>query len=582
MTAGAILPGLPGMHSIKRRLGAGFAALVALLVVAGVVGWQSLRELSARSGGALRAVQAEAHLSAQFSAAVAQEMHAAERYRGRGDSVSGRAFHALSAHAHRVQRRISKRDGQTAPELALLAAIDDTLSAIEVRFARAHRLADLGRADAAAREADAAVAGVGPLLADIDQLGQIKTRKGEAAAAALEQETASRSRWLIGIIGLALAVALVIAVRTVGSIYRPLRVLVEHARELSAGNLAVRTTDALPSEFETLATAMNQTSDSLSRVASVAATTADDVSGSARELSSVAEQISSASNQAAAAMGDITAGAESQVQQLRAVDQSLQVINRGAVTVLDGANEVGQLAGTIENAAQAKRAEVERTLGILLDVRGTVQRASVEVAELDRAAESINRFVGTVSRIAEQTNLLALNAAIEAARAGAAGRGFTVVAEEVRALANQAQAAADDVIAMTSVVTRRVASTSAAMQAGVTHVAEIEHLSRDLDAALSEISGAAERTRAAAGGVTAAAYENRVAVADAAASLSAIARTAEGYAATAQQVSASTQEQSAACEQMSSASAQLLLGSTQLREIVGGFKSGKTAVPIPA
>jgi methyl-accepting chemotaxis protein len=123
------------------------------------------------------------------------------------------------------------------------------------------------------------------------------------------------------------------------------------------------------------------------------------------------------------------------------------------------------------------------------------------------------------------------------------------------------------------VVTRRVASTTAAMRAGVTRVAEVEHLSRDLDLALAEILNAAALTREAAGGVTAAAYENRVAVTDAAASLSAVARTAEGHAATAQQVSATTQEQSAACGQMSAASAQLLAGSTELRHLVGGLRT---------
>jgi methyl-accepting chemotaxis protein len=307
-------------------------------------------------------------------------------------------------------------------------------------------------------------------------------------------------------------------------------------------------------------------------VVSVAASTADDVAASARDLAAVAEQISSSASQAAAAMGDITVGAESQVRQLRAVDESLQLISRGADGVLESASEVGELAGTIEQAAQAKRLEVERALGILMDVRTTVQRASQEVAELNRAAESINQFVGSVSRIAEQTNLLALNAAIEAARAGAAGRGFTVVADEVRKLAEQAQTAADDVVAMTTVVTQRVASTASAMQVGVARVGEIEHLSRDIDTALSEILFAAARTREAAGGVTTAAHENRDAVATAAANLSTIARTAEGYAATAQEVSASTEEQSAACEEMSSASVQLLSGSTHLKEIVGGLQ----------
>ena len=133
---------------------------------------------------------------------------------------------------------------------------------------------------------------------------------------------------------------------------------------------------------------------------------------------------------------------------------------------------------------------------------------------------------------------------------------------------------------MTTVVTQRVTSTAKAMQAGVTRVGEIEHLSRDLDGALRDISATAERTREAAAGVTAAAHENRDAVAGAAANLSTIARTAEGYAATAQQVSASTQEQSAACQEMSSASVQLLSGSTRLKQIVGGLQvTGEHARP---
>jgi methyl-accepting chemotaxis protein len=559
--------------SIKRLLASGFAAIMALLVVGGWVGWHSLDEMTHEVGRSLQSVQEEAQLSAQLSGAVAQELNAAARYRGPADTVPLRAFRELGAGAHRTQRLISKRDGQTPAELSLIATMDARLSEIEVHFARSHRLTDLGRPEAAAAEAAIAEQSLAPLLADIDRLGQIKARKGAQAAAGLERDSAVRSRWLVGIIALALLFALGTSLWTARAIYGPLRALVAHAGELSAGNLGARTSAALPDEFETLANAMNQMSDSLARVAAVATSTADDVAGSARELSSVADQISSASNQSAEAMGDITAGAESQVTQLRTVDESLRAISLGATTVLETASEVGQLAGTIEQAAQAKRLEVERTLGILLDVRTTVQRAANEVTELNRAAESINQFVASVSRIAEQTNLLALNAAIEAARAGAAGRGFTVVAEEVRTLANQAQAAADDVIAMTAVVSRRVASTSEAMHAGVKHVGEIEHLSRDLDGALSEISSAAERTRAAAGGVTEAAYQNRAAVADAAANLSTIARTAEGYAATAQEVSASAQEQSAACEQMSSASAQLLHGSTRLREIVGSLQT---------
>src|SRR5207237_10791105 len=112
------------------------------------------------------------------------------------------------------------------------------------------------------------------------------------------------------------------------------------------------------------------------------------------------------------------------------------------------------------------------------------------------------QFVVSGRRIAEQTNLLSLNAAIEAARAGEAGRGFSVVAGAVRKLADQTQAAADDVVKMTDSVTTRVAATSKAMEQGVSHVGEIERVSRELDSALSTILASAERARAAASGVT--------------------------------------------------------------------------------
>jgi methyl-accepting chemotaxis protein len=275
----------------------------------------------------------------------------------------------------------------------------------------------------------------------------------------------------------------------------------------------------------------------------------------------------------ATSMTDITNGAEGQVMQLRSIDDALRTIGDSAAGVLAGAESVNTLAGSIEESARAKRTEIERALGILGDVRSSVQEAASEVVVLNRTAEDINKFVASVSRIAEQTDLLALNAAIEAARAGHAGRGFAVVADEVRKLAEQAQAAADDVIRLTSVVTTRVATTARAMEAGASRVGEIERVSRDIDAALRTITAAAERTRDAASSVTQSAERNVEVVATAAHGVESIARTAEGHAAAAQQVSASTQEQSAACEQMSSASTQLLAGSTQLRELVGGLKT---------
>jgi methyl-accepting chemotaxis protein len=567
--------------TIRSRLVRGFSALVILLVVAGVLARRTMTQMADAIGTTLEGVQTEAQQSAQLSAAVSQTLEAGSRYVESRDSSALDAFRRYGAQAHLVQREMNARLSQTPDNAAIrkaevagvIAAIDSRFSAIEVEYALAHRLADLGRPAEAHEEALKARTLVGQLLSDIERLGRLKAAKVAAVRQRLATDASRRSAAFVTLIGFAAIIGLVVVYFTVRSISHPLALLVRHARSLSEGDLTVRTSARLPGEFQILANAMNQTGDSLSRVVAVAAETAESVASSAHELASVSEQISLSAGQMASAMTEVSHGAEHQVTQLRTVDDALQAIREAADSVMERSAEVNTLARDIESSAGQKRIEIERALGILKDVKRTVESATREVVGLNTTAADINKFVQTVSTIAEQTNLLALNAAIEAARAGSAGRGFAVVADEVRKLAEQSQRAADEIVQMTGIVTARVTSSSKAMEASASRVAEIETVSREIDAALATITQAAERARVAAGGVTSAASLNADAAASAASGLQSIARTAEGHASAAQQVNASTQEQSAACEEMTSASNHLLEGSTQLRELVGGLRT---------
>jgi len=456
--------------------------------------------------------------------------------------------------------------------VATLAFIDTKLSAMEIRYARAHRLVDLGRIPEARRIANGAKTDVDELLANIDKLGLVKAERVTTASQRLTDETHQRAAMLLGLIVGAVIIALGVVVVTVISIGEPLAQLVHQARRLSQGDLTVRSGGELPGEFEILAQAMNQTGDSLSRIVAVAAQTAQSVAASAHDLASVSEQISLSAGQMANAMTDVSQGADTQVQQLRAVDDTLAQIRDSADGVRFRSGELNDLAREIENSAEEKRHQVQRSVDMLRDVKSSVERAATEVTALNSSAAEIHRFVSAVTKIADQTNLLALNAAIEAARAGVHGRGFAVVADEVRKLAAQAQHAADDILEVTELVTARVTASPTAMAVGASRVAEIEQLSQTVDDALRSITNAAARTRVAAEGVAAAADSNLRAVHDAAASIESIARTAEGHAAAAEQVNASTEEQSAACEQMTSASNVLLEGSTQLKQVVAVLK----------
>jgi methyl-accepting chemotaxis protein len=561
------------LNSIRGRLWAGFGALVALLILAGVMARRSFAGISDTISTSLTEVQSEAQLASQLSADVAKTIDAGARYIDSRDTTAESIFRRFGWAAHDIQRQMNDRPNQTAAEVATVATIDGRLSEMEVDYALAHRLVDLGRVDEARQVTARTRGAIDDLLNDIARLGKLKADKLAGAKADLANEADRRATWLIALIGLAVVLGVLVVFYTVRHIGEPLDALVQHATRLSEGDLTSRARSRMPGEFSILASAMNQTGESLSRVVAIAARTADEVSSSAHDLASVSEQISLSASQMASAMTEVSHGAEAQVQKLRSVDDTLLAVREAADGVQQRSTEVTALARSIEGTAQAKRIEIDRALGILVEIKHSVERAAGEISALNTTVTDINKFVASVSQIADQTNLLALNAAIEAARAGDAGRGFAVVADEVRKLAEQSQRAADDIVQMTGVVTSRVTSSARAMEASAGRVGEIERVSRDIDGALRTISDAAERTRVAAVGVADAANANAAAVTTAAGNLESIAKTAEGHAAAAEQVNASTQEQSAACEQMTSASNVLLAGSTQLRQLVGGLRT---------
>lgn len=562
------------LTTIRDTLLVGFSALVFCLIVAGTIGWIAVRAGASDVTGELQSVLTTAQQTSDYSRIITREIQAASAYMANGDSASLHEFRQLGHQAHGLQHRFGAANDATPGEVAAIAAVDNRLSDFENTYALAHRLRDMGRTKEAAVQADSARLIVTSLLDDLAHFDAAKSGDVANTTSHVDYLARWRATAVLGAVAIAALLAIMIAIRTIRTIDTPLRALSRHARSFSEGNLTARTPSAhLPGEFATVAAAMNHAADSLSRVVDVATQTADDVTHSAGDLASASQQISDTANQVSEAVTQVSAGAEAQVQEIMAVTRSLDTIRDGADGVAAGAEEVQALAASIHGQAAGKRVELERTLSILVDVRTIVRQAAEEVRALNATVGDINKFVVSVGRIADQTNLLSLNAAIEAARAGAAGRGFGVVADEIRKLADQSRAAADDVVDLTGSVTSRVSKTYSTMERGESQVGELERVSREIDDALASIAAAAERTTRAAEGVARTADDNVRVVQQATEGLAGVVRTAEGHAATAMQVSASTEEQSAACEQMTTASAQLLIGSTHLRNLVGELRT---------
>jgi methyl-accepting chemotaxis protein len=184
-------------------------------------------------------------------------------------------------------------------------------------------------------------------------------------------------------------------------------------------------------------------------------------------------------------------------------------------------------------------------------ISSTTKEGAEKVKALGAKSEQIGNIVETINGISEQTNLLALNAAIEAARAGEAGRGFAVVADEVRKLAEESQKATAQISGLIGEIQEEIGGAVASMDINTTQVDEGVKAVRDSLAAFEEIPLLVGQVNKAIAQISAISEEN---------------------AAGAEEVSASVEEVTSAMQQVASAAQQLSKGASDLKTQVGRFK----------
>ncbi|TXH94345.1 MAG: methyl-accepting chemotaxis protein [Rheinheimera sp.] len=304
----------------------------------------------------------------------------------------------------------------------------------------------------------------------------VKENKDAADEGHRQSETEyNRSVWLVIIVlAIAAVAALVTASVLIKSIHQPLQQAVAAADTIAAGDLTAQVVIAGQDELTRLATSLKTMQQNLRDAILHIGNSSGQLASAAEELNSVTE--------------DSSRGLQLQNDEIQQAATAITEMSSAVDEVAKTALQTSEASAESATLAAEGKARVSETSTAILQMNQDVAKSTERIHQLAGQITSIGQVLDVIRAVAEQTNLLALNAAIEAARAGEAGRGFAVVADEVRALAHRTQLSTGEIETMVRQVQQSAQDAVSSMQATSNNAELAQRVAADAATALEHIT----------------------------------------------------------------------------------------------
>lgn len=557
------------LKSIKTKMLAGFSIVILLVGVLGAYNFWSTTKVNKNTETIVNKELALLISDDQLTVSMANIIASANGYVLYGDSKYKDIFQEYTEKSKKHEQIVKEMsDSKNAKKL-----IEKTALWREFVTKNVFNEYDAGNERMAQRNLAGAESSVRELMASYEEMAASREKSIQKLGDNVISNGETSLLIGVGATILVIALGVIAALFTSNIIAKPVKIILERMKTIAQGDLShelleLKTND----EIDQLVKATNDMTSSTRNLLSKINQVTDTVTGKSEELTQSANEVKIGSEQIASTMEELASGSERQANSAGGISSSMENFS----AVVEEANTKGEdvrqsSMGVLEMTSEGSEL-MDSSTAQMTRIDQIVKDAVQKVQGLDSQSRKISELVSVIKDIAEQTNLLALNAAIEAARAGEHGKGFAVVADEVRKLAEQVSDSVNNITDIvngiqseSSLVTKSLQDGYKEVEQGTGQIKTTGEMFGNINAAVTEMAKNIQTVSENLSGIVENTKEMNTSIQE-------IAAVTEESAAGIEQTSASAQQTSSSMEEVANSSTELSTLAEELNKLVKQFK----------